>query len=372
MIPHRQNASSVTELRRLLSLSRDLMQAPDLHSTMELIGPAISELLISDRVFLLVFMGDQEHGIAFDHVGRMQPAHKETALYKCARQAVENDQAPLLFAKATGGLAAQVRDHPTLRGSTILAVPFPWANPVGALVVCWNEKKHRKFLTKRISLLHHVVELIGAALGNLVSRQELERQILSQKEELADVTEEHEKEMLQRDRVEEEIRHISVTDVMTGLRNRRGFFLQAEQSFKVAKRQRLPSAVIFADVDGLKKVNDKLGHDVGDQLIRDSAEVLQNSFRASDVIARLGGDEFAAYTLEATNSDAILDRIKERIKVFNCNSSRPYQVEFSTGIVQCDPLSNLTLADYLLMADMQMYAQKKERHLYTSTNFAGS
>lgn len=372
MMPRRPNARSATELLRLLDFSRDLMQVPDLQSAMELIGPVISELLMSDRAFLLVFMGDQEHGVAFDHFGRMQSAHKETALYKCARQAVENNHAPLLVANATAGLAAQVRDHPDLLGATVLAVPFPWTKPAGALVVCWNKKKRRQFLTRRISLFHHLVELIGAALGSLGSRQELERQVLSKKEELADVTEEHAKEMLRRDHVEEEIRHLSITDVMTGLRNRRGFFLQAEQSFKVTKRQRLPSAVMFADVDGLKKINDQLGHDVGDQFIRDSAEVLRNSFRASDVIARLGGDEFAAYTIEATNSDAILNRIKERMEAFNRNSSRPYQVAFSAGIVQCDPLSSLTLADYLLMADTQMYAQKKERHPYTPTNFVSS
>jgi diguanylate cyclase (GGDEF)-like protein len=361
MTPRRANAGNVNELLRLLDFSRDLMQVPDLRSAMELIGPVISELLLSDHAFLLVFLGDQEHGVSFDYLGSIQPAHQETALYQCARQAMENDEAPLLFTNETGGLAAQVRNPPELQGATVLAVPFPLARPVGALVVCWNKKKRRQFLAKRVSLLHHLVNLIGAAFGNLGSRQELERQIHSKREELADVTEEHAQEMSRRDRVEEEIRHIAITDVMTGLHNRRGFFLQAEQSFKVAKRKRLESAVIFADVDGLKKVNDRLGHEVGDQLLRDSAEVLRNSFRASDVIARLGGDEFAAYTLEATNPDAILNRIKEKIEVFNGISSRPYQVAFSTGIVQCDPLSSLTLADYLLMADTQMYMRKKER-----------
>ena len=365
----RQNPSSAAELLRLLALSRDLMQVPDLWSAMDLIGPAISELLIVDRALLLTFIGDKEHAVAFGHLGRIQPPHKETALYECARQTVENDETLPLFSNTTGKLAVQVKNHPGLQGSTVLAVPFPWKKPVGALVVCWNKKKRRQFLTKRISLLQHMVELTGAALGNIESRQDLQAQILSRKEELANVTEVHAKEMLRRDRVEEEIRHISITDVMTGLSNRRGFFLQAEQSFKVARRQRLPSIVIFADVDGLKKINDQLGHDVGDQLIRDSAEVFRDSFRASDVVARLGGDEFAAYTLEVTSSDAILNRIKGKIEVFNCSLSRPYQVAFSTGVVQCDPQSNMTLGDYLLIADTQMYAQKNKRRQYMPTNF---
>ena len=158
----------------------------------------------------------------------------------------------------------------------------------------------------------------------------------------------------------EDIHRISVTDVMTGLLNRRGFFLHAERSFKVARRQGIPSALIFADVDGLKAVNDELGHDAGDRFIQDSARILQDSFRDSDVVARLGGDEFAAFTLGSTQPQVILARIQENIEALR-QSSLPYQISFSTGIVQCDPSSDLTLSDYLALADKQMYEQKKGR-----------
>ncbi|MGE5651409.1 MAG: GGDEF domain-containing protein [Bacillota bacterium] len=366
---HIRPSTNIADLQRLLSLARDLLQTADFCPALELIGPAIAELLLSDRAVLLVFMGNQEHAIAFDQFGKTHSAQTERALYQCARQATKDAQLDRIIVGPNGIHALQISDHPELPGSTVLAVPFPWTQPVGALLVGWNKKKDRQFLRRRIVTLHHIAELVGAALGNLQSRQELERQMQVQDKELADVTEGHAKEMLRRDRVEEEIRHISITDVMTGLSNRRGFFLQAEQNLKIARRQRMASAVIFADVDGLKLINDALGHDVGDQLIRDSADVLRQSFRSSDVIARLGGDEFAVFTLDAANTDAILPRIRGRIEIFNRNSSRPYQVAFSTGIVQCDPVSSLTLADYLLMADTQMYAQKKERH-YGKANLA--
>jgi diguanylate cyclase (GGDEF)-like protein len=109
----------------------------------------------------------------------------------------------------------------------------------------------------------------------------------------------------------------------------------------------IPSALIFADIDGLKAVNDELGHDAGNRFIQDSARILQDSFRDSDVVARLGGDEFAAFTLGSTQPQVILARIQENIEALRPYSSLPYQISFSTEIVQCDPSSDLTLSDRL-------------------------
>jgi diguanylate cyclase (GGDEF)-like protein len=83
--------------------------------------------------------------------------------------------------------------------------------------------------------------------------------------------------------------------------------------------------LIFADIDRLKAVNDELGHDAGDRCIQDSARILQDSFRDSDVIARLGGDEFAAFTLGSTQPQVILTRIQENIEGLRQHSSLPYQ-----------------------------------------------
>jgi diguanylate cyclase (GGDEF)-like protein len=198
-------------------------------------------------------------------------------------------------------------------------------------------------------------------LGNVGFRQVLEGRIVTGTEDIAEALRQHAKELQRRDVVEEEIHRISVTDVMTGLLNRRGFFLHAERSFKVARRQGMPSALIFADIDGLKTVNDELGHDAGDRFIQDGARILQDSFRDSDVVARLGGDEFAAFTLGSTQPQVILARIQEKIQGLRQHSSLPYQISFSTGIVQCDPSSDLTLSNYLALADKQMYEQKKGR-----------
>ena len=119
--------------------------------------------------------------------------------------------------------------------------------------------------------------------------------------------------------------------------------------------------MIYADLDELKTVNDELGHDTGDRLIQDAGQILQASFRDSDVVARLGGDEFAAFTLDAAQPEAILARIQTKIESFRQRSSPPYRISLCIGIVQCNPSSDLTLSDYLSLADKQMYEQKKVR-----------
>jgi len=352
-----QDATADT-LRRLLALARDLLQAPDPRSVLELTGPAIQELLLADGALLLLALGEQEHVTEFDRSGVMQTVRKGTTLYRHARQAIDNQTPIFLPDVATdptlpdGGLCA---------GGTVslLAFPFPPIKPVGALAVFWYHRGRPHQLAKPISILRYIGELTAAALGNVGYRQLIESRIAARTEEISESAQKHAKELHRRDQVEEELHRISVTDVMTGMLNRRGFFLNAERSFKVARRQEIPSALIYADLDELKAVNDELGHDAGDRLIQDAGRILQASFRDSDVVARLGGDEFAAFTLDAAQPEAILTRIKSNIESFRQRSSPPYRISLCIGIVQCDPSSHLTLSDYLSLADKQMYERKK-------------
>ena len=355
-----QGATAAT-LRRLLALARDLLQAPDPQSVLTLAGPAIQELLLADGALLLLVLGEQEHVTEFDRNGVMQTVHEDTALRRYARQAIDN-QTPILLPDAAAD--PKLRDDDLCAAGTVslLAFPFPPVKPVGALAVFWYYRGRPPQLAKPIPILRNIGELTTAALGNVGYRQMIEGQIAARTEELTASAREHAKELHRRDQVEEELHRISVTDVMTGILNRRGFFLNAERSFKVARRQGVPSALIFADLDELKAVNDEWGHDAGDRLIQDAGRMLQASFRDSDVVARFGGDEFAAFTLDATQPETILARIQSNIENFHQDSSAPYRISLCIGIVQCNPSSDLTLSDYLSLADKRMYEQKKARN----------
>ncbi|MBE0557658.1 MAG: diguanylate cyclase, partial [Proteobacteria bacterium] len=106
-------------------------------------------------------------------------------------------------------------------------------------------------------------------------------------------------DITERRRMEEEIREMSLRDPLTELYNRRGFITLAEQQLRAANRANRRMLLAFIDVDDLKQINDKLGHEEGDKALIDTARIIRRTFRDSDIIARLGGDEFAVLAIDA-------------------------------------------------------------------------
>lgn len=165
-----------------------------------------------------------------------------------------------------------------------------------------------------------------------------------------------------RKEAEESLRSMSTKDELTGLHNRRGFFTLAPPFLKLADRKRRSALLLFADLDGLKTINDDLGHPAGDQAIKDVATILRRTFRASDILARLGGDEFAVLVLETpkASTEAVLARLERSLHTHNANAVRP--LSLSLGIARDDWEHPSSLEDLLAQADAAMYAQKREKH----------
>jgi len=159
---------------------------------------------------------------------------------------------------------------------------------------------------------------------------------------------------------QEELRSLALTDDLTGLYNRRGLFALAGQQLKLARRNHHCALLFFADVDGLKQINDRLGHSEGDIAIRRVARILRNTFRDSDIVARLGGDEFAILANEASldSQKDIWHRLKENLSAEGSRDPR-YSLSLSVGVARFDPRSALTLSDLLEYADQAMYEAKR-------------
>ena len=164
-------------------------------------------------------------------------------------------------------------------------------------------------------------------------------------------------------RIQAELHSLTLTDELTDLYNRRGFFTLAEQALRYARRTNIECIAIYADLDNLKKVNDRLGHETGSQMIIDSSNIFKEFFRDSDIIARLGGDEFVV--LVQDSSEAGMKIIKERLQVlidgFNRKNSRPYTLSISFGIAQFNPKSKMTIAELVAEADRLMYIEKQAK-----------
>lgn len=162
--------------------------------------------------------------------------------------------------------------------------------------------------------------------------------------------------------IEQKLRELSLSDHLTGLSNRRGFLLHAEQQVKVANRIGKGFLLLYADLDGMKWINDNLGHAEGDRALVDTAEILRGCLRSSDVVARLGGDEFVAMSLEASDASAPLrHRVLESVAAHNRKGERPYILSISLGIARYDPAHPCSVEELLARGDALMYQVKRRK-----------
>jgi diguanylate cyclase (GGDEF)-like protein len=171
----------------------------------------------------------------------------------------------------------------------------------------------------------------------------------------------HEVEL--RRQAEEALRSMSVTDPLTGLYNRRGFLAMTDQHLKLAQRERRRLRLYFADMDGLKAINDQHGHLEGDSAITQAAALLKSVFRASDVVARIGGDEFAVLALEDDDNETRLHlaHLQEKLDEWNRTAARPYTLGLCVGNAVQEPDQPKTLSQLMGTADKDLYRLKKTK-----------
>jgi diguanylate cyclase (GGDEF)-like protein/PAS domain S-box-containing protein len=159
------------------------------------------------------------------------------------------------------------------------------------------------------------------------------------------------------------LQNLSQIDDLTGLYNRKGFLSLANHRMKVASRNVRAFSVAFIDLDGLKEINDTLGHEIGNRALIELASVLKESFRQSDILGRLGCDEFAVFIGEADESetDSMRCRVQGHLDACNAQPDRSYQLSFSIGIVSASPTGSLEIEALLARADALMYQHKRAK-----------
>jgi diguanylate cyclase (GGDEF)-like protein/PAS domain S-box-containing protein len=154
----------------------------------------------------------------------------------------------------------------------------------------------------------------------------------------------------------------SLSDELTGLRNRRGFLAAAERQLEQARGRAAESTLFFIDLDGMKAINDQLGHDSGDAALKEAAGLLRSVFREADTVARLGGDEFVVLAAcEVAHAASIEARLRDRLARLNAAPARRFALAFSVGTSRCAPQETRGVEDLLRDADASMYEQKRAR-----------
>jgi diguanylate cyclase (GGDEF)-like protein len=232
---------------------------------------------------------------------------------------------------------------------SLAMVPIRTMAPIGAIGNYWA-RPHQPDPSD-VSLLQALADTTAVAMENVQVYAELEERVRTRTAEL--------------ERANGEIHRLSLSDELTGLNNRRGFYLLAEQALKNARRTDTPAVVLFIDVDGLKRVNDQHGHEMGDALIADMARVIKATFRDTDVVGRLGGDEFCVL---AVNPQVSVDTLRQRFaeSMREASADRPYAISASIGAVRAT--GGERLDSLLAAADEAMYFDKRARKAAAATS----
>jgi len=249
----------------------------------------------------------------------------------------------------------------TLDNGNHMVAPFSQDVNGGYIALSWQAPPEQAVQQQALAFLPRIAELAGVRLNNLLDQLHRDEEVKEQYHAFATTQSRHMEELRVIEHEKVEARELAAQDELTGLQNRRGFLAKSEQCLLIARRQELACAVIFADVDGLKLINDHQGHAAGDALIRDAADIFNSAFRHADVVGRVGGDEFAAFTFDNATPRAIVERIREKIARFNAGRKGGITMSLSIGVINCDVHSEETLAEYLVRADEEMYRHKRQR-----------
>jgi len=159
----------------------------------------------------------------------------------------------------------------------------------------------------------------------------------------------------------------SMQDELTGLYNRRGFMDFARKQLRLAVRDEKDLMLLYADLDNMKLVNDNFGHEVGDELLKDTGEIMRKAFRETDILGRIGGDEFVALAVGAAPeyTGIIVTRLMRHVQEFNMKAERPYNIQISLGLASFDPRNPVELDELMHRADQAMYMDKRSHKDWT-------
>lgn len=156
----------------------------------------------------------------------------------------------------------------------------------------------------------------------------------------------------------EKLEAASVSDELTGLRNRRGLLAAAKELSRKSTRRRKRLVVMFLDVDNLKSTNDRFGHAKGDRLLMSVSRLVRKTFPEARVAARVGGDEFVVVFDDKGDAEALKDRLKAAVSLRNAARPGREPISISSGIARGDAAE---FDDVMERADAAMYEEKLGR-----------
>jgi len=348
-------------MESLLVVVQDLSLARSLERIMEIVRVAARQITGSDGASFVL----RDNGYCYyadeDAIAPLWKGQRFPMNICIGGWAMLNRQPAIIGDVYSDMRVPHVAYQPTFIKSMVM-VPIRTFDPIGAIGIYWARLHHPT--TEEVKLLQALADTTAVAMENVQVYSELEQRVNERTAALAATNTYLQQEIRDRQAAEAEVRRLSITDELTGLYNRRGFFILAQQQLKQIQRSQTPASLMFIDLDGLKAINDTLGHEIGDAAIVAAATLLKNTFRESDILARLGGDEFVVLMQgRDPSSEVIQQRLQTAIKQFNQTQQQPFQLSMSIGLQSYNPNQPVSLDQLLTLADMKMYECKRLKKL---------
>lgn len=228
---------------------------------------------------------------------------------------------------------------------SLAMVPIRTPKPVGAIGTYWSTTQ--RISEERLKLLRVLADGAATAMESITMQMELRHNVQERSNQL---------ESAQR-----EIRELLLKDELTGVHNRRGLSLLAEQQLLMATRTGAKPWLLLADVDGLKSVNEGLGRSEADKLVVTAATVLKKAFRGHDVVARVGEDGFAAFGLCEVVPQDFGERLQLYIDAYNETSTDRVPLSMTASLVLGEASSPASLEDLWAWAEKELDRKKQHR-----------
>jgi diguanylate cyclase (GGDEF)-like protein len=348
---------------RLIRVVQELSMARDVDRVAEIVRHAARELTGADGATFVLRDGNQCFYRDEDAISPLWKGQRFPMGLCVSGWVMLNRQATVIPDIYLDSRIPHEAYRPTFVISLVM-VPIRTLGPIGAIGNYWASP--HTATAEQVELLQALADSTSIALENVQVYAELERRVEERTGQLVEVNHRLRAEVRERERMAAEVRQLSLTDELTGLRNRRGFLLLAERELESARRRGGRCLLLYADLDYLKQANDRFGHAAGDAMIIDAAQLLRSLFRSTDVVARLGGDEFVVLASDYTSSEEVLLRLHHALQGFQRNTGR--LLSLSVGIAESSLRGGSDLDDLLKQADTAMYANKCARRTRQAVN----
>lgn len=397
----RRNILAILSKQPEIIIVEDLLQAARVQT-----GESIHKAVVASTVFpvtetdSLDYFGEELIS-TLDYNNQMEFIYRKLPgldIHQCYICLYEDHQHPLAYSRLILGFKENKRFQtdinglrfPTLdllpesvmkhlqksRYSLIFQALHQGDHQLGFVIFTNDLRLKKKF---EIIRYHLSVALKGASLIEEIKNQtlDLERQIVKRTRDLSQTNKQLQKEIIKREKVEKKLKealkdlevynkklhHQSLRDELTGLYNRRGFMTLGTQYYEYAINMKKGFLILFADLDGLKQINDRYGHPEGDWAIVKTAEIFNQSFREMDIIARIGGDEFTVLVSGALPQDEayIINRLYRLFGLNNKEYHKSYNLSISIGATYFDPESSCSFEELLQKADQTLYSEKQRK-----------